>query len=656
MGYDILEDIIILLATSVVMVALFRRLQLPPILAYLLVGLIVGPNGMGWISSTEDTRFLAEFGVVFLLFTIGLEFSFPQLIAMRSKVLGLGGAQVFVSSVIFGLVAWLLGVSPVGALIIGGILALSSTAIVTKQLIEQLELHSRHGRMALGILLFQDLAVVPLLVIIPILAGNSANGMVLPLVIALAKATLIFLITLAIGRWLLRPLFKEVARARSAELFTLTVLLIALAAAWGTHAAGLSLALGGFLAGMMIGETEYRHQVETDIRPFQDVFLGLFFITVGMLIDLQLLASIWPWALLLSAGLIITKIVIILTLVRAYGAESGIALRTAVVLAQGGEFGFALLAMALNSALLGDTVTQSVLFAILLSMIAAPILIRYNGLFAKTLYAFSYHNNRDKIALEIEHGADQLADHVIICGYGRVGQNLARLLEQESIPYLALDLDPVRIQEAVVAGDEIHYGDSTHSRILEAAGLRSARLLVISFDDNTSAMKILTQVRKLRPELPVLVRTRDDSHLEHLQAAGATEVVPETLEASMMLGAHMMSLLQLPVARIMNTMQSVRADRYHLLRAYFHGEDKPQITSSVKQLHSLTLPDHAHAIGHSLLELKLDDIDVNVTSMLRCGIRTTELDPEAHFRAGDVLVLYGLPKDVLKAEDLLLNG
>lgn len=652
-----LQQILTLLGAAVVAVALFRRLHLPPILAYLFVGIVVGPNGLALIDSTEDSRYLAEFGVVFLLFTIGLEFSLPQMVAMRRTVFGLGSAQVLITAAVIGGAAAFAGVSTKSAIIAGVILALSSTAIVIKQLLEQLELGSRHGRLAIGILLFQDLAAVPLLVIIPALAGT--NGILGPLVLALAKATLIFLAMLAAGRWLLRPLLHEIAAARSPELFTLAVLLISLTAAWATHSAGLSLALGGFLAGMIIGETEYRHQVEADIRPFQDVLLGLFFISIGTLVDLGSLGAHWWWALVITVGLIVTKAAVIVIITRIAGTDPGVALRTGVILAQGGEFGFALLALAIASSLLDQQLSQLVLLAMLLSMAAAPLLIRYNGPLAKTIHAVSYHGNRIEMAGDIRANAKYLHDHVIICGYGRVGQNLARLLEKEGFPYLALDLDPLRLREAVAAGERVHYGDSTQRAILEAAGLHNARLLVVALDDPAATMKILEHTRQLRPNMPVLVRTRDDSYLEHFQGAGATEVVPETLEASLMLGSHMLLLLDIPVAKIIRLMQGIRSDRYRLLRGYFHGTEAAPLDHAEafrERLHAVTLAEGAYAVDRALAELELEKAGVMVTAVRRGGIRGPQPSPETKLAAGDVIVLYGSPEALERAENLLLKG
>lgn len=654
-----LQEILILLAAAVIAVAVFRRFKLPPILGYLFVGMLVGPHGLQWIPDTQDTRFLAEFGVVFLLFTIGLEFSLPKLLAMKSAVLGLGGAQVILSTMLAGGVAWALGVPWEGALIVGGIMALSSTAIVIKQLTEQLEINSRHGHNAVGVLLFQDLAVIPFLILIPILASGGGDWNVTPFLLAMFKGAGIFVVMLALGHWLLRPLFREIAAARSAELFVLTVLLVSLTAAWATHLAGLSLALGGFVAGAMLGETEFRHQVEADIRPFRDVLLGLFFITIGMLLNLAELITLWPWVLLTLSGFIVVKSALIWLLCRSFQYESGVALRTALVLAQGGEFGFALLALAMGADLIDYQTGQVVLGATLLSMALAPFLIRYNGYAAKYLFTKSYVRNRERLEGDIKRETRSLRDHVVICGYGRIGQNVGHFLEHEGFAYAALDLDPHRVREARAAGETVFYGDATHPEILHAAGIDRARALVISFDDAHAALKLLSRIREEFPELPILVRSRDDSVLEQLQELGATEVVPETLEGSLMLASHLLYLLDVPVSTIVRRVRDVRADRYRLLRGFFPGEEAIPIEASGQQrehLHAVTLPTGATAVGRSLAELDLDSIPVTVTAVRHEGVRSVRPTPELVLSNGDVLVLYGTPQDLERAETKLLKG
>lgn len=659
MEMQILQEIVMLLAISVVGVALFRRLKLPPTLAYLFIGLTVGPYGLGWIANSEDTRFLAEFGVVFLLFTVGLEFSLPKLIAMRRAVLGLGGAQVIATTLAIALLAWMMGMPLQAAALIGGTLAMSSTAIVIKQLTEQLELNSRHGRLSIGILLFQDLAVIPFLIVIPALAGINDEPLLQALALAFLKGVTASLIMLSIGHWLLRPLFHEIASAHSAELFTLTVLLFSISAAWLTNLSGLSFALGAFLAGMMLGETEFRHQVEADIRPFRDVLLGLFFITVGMLLNIATLPQIWYWVVLLVAGLIVFKTLTIMAVGMIAGVERGVALRTGLVLSQGGEFGFALLSLGLSSQLLEPQATQIVLAAIILSMLISPWLIRYNGAITKKMLPASYSAKRREIKIDIASDVHDIKDHIVICGYGRIGQNVARLLEQEGFEYVALDLDPLRVREARAAGDKVFYGDSTHREILEAAGLHRARVLVISFDDARATSKILTQLKELKPTLPILVRTRDDTNLERFQQQGATEVVPETLEASLMLVSHLLLLLGVPVSKVIHRVQVVRASRYQLLRQFFHGQEAAALQTSAlprEGLRTVILSHDAYAIGKTLGEINLDKTDVLVTAVRRLDGKSRRAHPQLRFRQGDVVIIYGAPENLERAQNILLKG
>jgi len=667
---------LILLGVAVVLVVLFRYLHLPQILAYLAAGVLVGPFGLAWVPDFATTRYLAEFGLVFLMFTLGLEFSLPKLMAMKVTVFGLGGAQVLFTAVVFGTIAWWLGVAPEGAIVIGGILALSSTAIVMKLLVDQLEQSSRHGRHAFGVLLFQDLVVVPFLILIPALGGAGAEPLWLTLGRALVKSVLVLVGIFVIGRWLLRPLFQEVAAGRSRELFMFTVLLLTLASAWATEQAGLSLALGAFLAGMMVGETEYRHQVEGDILPFRDILLGLFFVTIGMLLDVHVLQRLWPVVVGGVSALLLVKTLVVLAVGRLFRLEAGVALRTGLVLSQGGEFGFALLLQARQFELLGGEVAQIVLAVVVLSMLLAPLVIRYNGAVARRLvpsYMRARESNLDVIRAETENAtslargprarpggeAGSRGNHVIVCGYGRSGQNLGWMLEQDGIPYIALDLDPVRVRDARDAGKPVVYGDADRRDVLEAAGLARARALAVSFENVPSALRILEITRHLRPDMPVIVRTRDDSDLERLNAAGATEVVPESLEGSLMMGSHLLLLLGVPVSRIVGHVRDVRRDRYQMLRGFFHGEDlfeESTDTAYRVRLHSVTLPAGAKAVGRQLADLALDNLGVTVSAVRRGGIRGPDPGPETRLVTGDVVVLLGTPEALDQAEKVLLEG
>ncbi len=658
--HDALSDTIILLAISVIAVALFRRIKLPAILAYLTVGIFLGPHASGLVQNSDTLHFLAEVGIAFLLFSLGLEFSLNKLISNRRAVIGLGSAQVSITLFIAALSAWLLGASRESAFVIGCVLALSSTAIVIKQLGEQLETDSRHGHASIAILLFQDVAVVPMLIIIPAISFNTETSFVLELSYSLAMGVGVTVIMLAIGRWLLRPLFHEIASAHSAELFTLAVLLIALLSAWATDFAGLSMALGTFLAGMMLSETEFKHQIESDIRPFRDILLGLFFITVGMMLDVRSLLDIIHWAILLALAVIIGKTAIIMMLSqRIIGATTGVAFRTGIVLGQCGEFGFAIMALAVSFNILPPYESQLLLTTVILTMIATPFLVKYNGLLAKKLTG-SYLQNREMIEEAITSSAEKLNGHVVICGFGRIGQNIAQIIESEGFTYYALDYNVELIKNATKAGYKVAFGDTTHREILLAAGIERASIVVICHDNIGTVEKTLDQVKTLNPKVPVLVRTQDDSHYTQLTEAGATEVIPETLESSLMMASHVLSILGIPMAKIVRRVQQMRNNQYVNMREFFRADDENdglEMPDEIrKRLTSLTLQEGAYAIGKNLQELKLESKGVTLHKNRSDDTKVVPPNSDKLLKPGDVLVLFGTPEDLEHVEGFLLNG
>jgi CPA2 family monovalent cation:H+ antiporter-2 len=645
-----LVELLLLLAAAVLAVALFQRRRIPSSLAYLLVGAVVGPHAAALISDAETIRLVAEFGLVFLLFTIGLNFSLPQIHALRHLVFGLGTGQVLLTTLAVGVAAWMIGLPPAAAFVVGAVFAQSSTSIIGKQLAEQGEENSRHGRLGLAMSVFQDVTAVPLVVLIPVLAAAGTQSVALPLAEALAKALLAIAVVVFAGRRLLRPLFHEVAAGRSAELFTLTVLLVSLAAAWATDSLGLSLAFGAFLAGMMLGETEFRHQIESTIRPFRDVLLGLFFVTIGMLVDPASLPRIWHWSLAAAAGLLVIKTLLVAALVRLAGVEAFTAWRTGVVLAVGGEFGFAVLALALSGGAIAAEPAQIALTAVLFSMVAGPLLIRFNRAIAELVA--SRGKDAAAPAVPVPQPAE-LREHVIVCGYGRIGQNVGRFLGEEGIPFVALDLDPVRVRDAHTGGEPVYYGDAAERDMLEAVGVMNARLVVVSHDDVGAALKVLHHVRALRPELPVMVRTRDESRVEELRRAGATEIVPETLEAGMMIVSHALLLLDVPLRRVVHRIRDVRVDRYHLMREFFRGGDALAAHAAdlgADRLHSVSLATGAAAVGRTLAQVDPAQDRVLVTALERAGKRTLEPAADTRLATGDVLVLFGAPADLERAE------
>lgn len=652
-----LQLILILLAASVLVVALFRTFRLPPLLGYLLVGIVTGPHGLGWLPESEQGTSLAEFGVVFLMFSVGLEFSLPQLKAMRGIVFGLGAAQVVATLLAVLGVALFFGLPWQAGVALGGALAMSSTAIVSKMLAERIELHSQHGKQTIGVLLFQDLAVVPLLILIPALAAPGENLMA-TLGAAFVKAAVVLFLILVIGQKLMRPWFHQVARRKSTELFMLNVLLVTLGLAWLTAISGLSLALGAFLAGMLISETEFRYQVEADIKPFRDVLLGLFFVTIGMLLDLGAVVANFLWIALTLGLLLAGKMLLVAGLAMVKGVDRGVAMRTALSLAQAGEFGFVLLSQAGDLRLVDPLTLQVVLTAMVLSMLAAPFIIHHNEFLARRLAGGEWANRATQLH-EIAIKTFGTTSHVIVCGYGRSGQHLARFLEQEGIPFIALDIDPQRVKAAAGGGESVVYGDAARREVLMAAGLNRAKALVVTYANPTSALEILHHVQELRPELPVVVRTLDDTDLDKLKQAGAAEVVPEVLEGSLMLASHALMLLGVPLARVVRRVRQVREARYDLLRGFFHGATDEDFEANEKvqsRLFSIAIPESAAAVGKSLGELDLESLLVQVTAVRRRNIRALDPQPETVLEVGDVLILKGTPQDLSVAEMRLLQG
>ena len=653
---ETLAIILVLLISAVFAVALFRALRLPTMLAYFLVGLALGPETFGILPDTESSRALAEFGVVFLMFSIGLEFSLPQLYAMRRTVLGLGGAQVLVTISAIMALCWLIGLSWATAFVIAAALAMSSTAIVSKMLAERVDLNSRHGRLAIGILLFQDIAVVPVLVLIPALAAHSGS-LTSTLGLAFLKAAIVLLILFIFGKKLINPWFSLVARQRSRELFVMNVLMVTLVLAYVTHLAGLSYALGAFIAGMLISETRYRYQVESDIASFRDILLGLFFVSIGMLLDVGVLATNIGLILLLLLALVLFKALVIGFLSRGFGHEPGVAIRTGVILAQAGEFGFVILALGLQQGLMNGQNLQVVLAASVLSMIAAPFIIQYNGRLARRLVK-SYNRNQEQKVSEIEEIGKQMNDHVIICGFGRSGQYLARFLKEENIPFIALDIDPSRVQEAAAAGESVMYGDAGRRVVLAAAGGARAKALIISYADAPSSMKILHVVQENYPLLPVIVRTVDDSNMEAFREAGAAEVVPEVLEGSLMLASHALMLMGVPLNRVVKRIRMFREARYKLFKGFFRGITDAEDEALEKhqlRLHSVSITASAYAVGKRFVDLELQD-HVEVQSIRRPNLKSLEPTSDTVFEEGDVVVLLGEPQYLVGAEKALLQG
>ncbi len=574
--YGNLFILLLLLTAAVAALALTRRFKGPAMLAYLAVGLLLGPYGLAILKESHEVKAIAEFGVVFLMFSIGLEFSMSRLKAMRELVFGFGAAQMAITAAGTALITWFgYGQGWRAGLAVGLAVSMSSTAIVAKMLSERFELHSRSGRQTMGVLLFQDIAVVPCLILFPALA-HPTDDLPRSLAIALSEAIVVLAIMIWVGQRWIRRLYDAVARQRSEELFVLATLWVVIGLAYATDRAGLSLALGAFVGGMLISETIYRHQVEADVRPFRDILLGLFFVTVGMLLDvgyvLENIHNLLLAVLLLIAG----KGLVVLLIALASKSPLNIAVRTAAQLAQGGEFGLVLIGLAYELELITTDVFQVTLAAMLISMFVAPLLInRAVKVTGQMVHGDWAH--KAKAIHDIAVAGFTMDKHVIICGYGRTGGRVAEFLAAENIPFLALDIDPLQLNRAVPAGGKLVFGSADRSEVLQAAGLARARALVVAYPDTHSAEYVVRKVRESRPDIPVVVRAPDESSVAKLKSAGATEVIPEVLEGSLMIAAETLTQIGFPMEHAIAQVRAARAQRYASLRQYYDASGQVKL-------------------------------------------------------------------------------
>lgn len=652
-----LHLILLLLAAAVLAVVLCRSLGLPPILGYLLVGALAGPHALAVLPDSASAHRLAEFGVVFLMFTIGLEFSLPRLFAMKRIVFGLGLAQVVVTFAAMAVGAMWWGVSWQASLALGGALAMSSTAILSKLLTDRRELDAAHGREVMGVLLFQDLAVVPLLVLIPALS-QPVEALAGELGLALTKAALLLALVLFVGQRLMHAWFGLVARRKSSELFMLNVLLVTLGFATVTELAGLSPALGAFVAGMLISETEYRYQVEEDIKPFRDVLLGLFFISTGMMLDP---AAIWNDAgrlLALLVLLLAVKLAVVGAASRLLGGSPGTALRSGLWLCTAGEFGFVLVARATDTGLVDATLVQPVLAAMVLSMMIAPLIVHYSDRMVLRFVASEWLLRSMQLT-QIAVRTVAAEKHAILCGYGKTGQHLARFLETEQIGFMALDLDPERVRDAAAAGEPVAWGDCTRRENLLAAGIARASVLVVTFADIDTTLRLVQRVRELRPDLPIVARSREEEDAEKLFEAGVAEVVPEALESSVMLATHALALVGVPMHRVIRRLRELREQHYALLRGFFHGAtDAGAGLSDADQprLHAVMLDAGAWAANRTIGELEIEKLGAGVAAVRRRAQPNMAVAADTLLQAGDVVVIRGGAAQVAAGEERLLRG
>jgi len=656
--FESLQLIILLLVSSVFLVALFKYLSLPPMIAYFVVGLALGPNALAILPGSESSRHFVEFGIVFLMFTIGLEFSLPKLNSMRNILFGLGGTQVLITLLAVIVCGIFFGLQLPSAFIIGAALTMSSTAIVSKILIERLDLNSRHGRLSIGILLFQDVAVIFILILIPVFNNLDADLFKL-IIFALLKIIFLLFIVFRAGKPVMNFWFDIVAKNKSRELFVLNVLMITLIFSYVTKLAGLSYALGAFLAGMIISETRYRHQVESDITSFRNILLGLFFISVGMMLDIDILKSNFIIIALLFFAFTLFKIILITGLTMIFKYELGVGIRTGIILAQAGEFSFVILALGQKNGIISGDIFQIILSVCLISMLIAPLLIPLNGRIARWI-SKGYTKKSETLVKQIEGVGHDYSDHVILCGYGRSGQYLGRFLKEENINFIAIDMDLNRVSDASTAGENVMYGDASRRTVLRAAGIERAKAIIVAYADDRSTEKVLNVIRETYPILPVIVRTADESSVERLQNAGATDVVPEVQEGSLMLASHALVLLGIPLSNVIKKIRIFRSERYKMFRGYFAGEtDVGDETSNqdLLQLHSIEIKEYFSMNDSPISKLSLKNFDVEIKYIRRPNmLENIQPRPDIVISAGDVLVVIGTQENIDLFEKYIING
>jgi len=553
-----LTEVLIILLAAIVSVPLVQRLRVSPVLGYLLAGLVIGPHALGLVRETAETHLLAEFGVIFLLFAIGLDLPLRRLVAMRRYILGLGLVQVAVTSLAIGAIAYAAGLSPEASLVLGGALALSSTATVLQLLVERREATEQHGRMAIAVLLFQDLAVVPLLALLPILAGGSRD-IVSALGLAGVKAVAAVAAILVIGRLVLRPIYRVMAETRNPEVFAATNLLLVLATGWATAQVGMSMALGAFLAGLLLADTEYRHQIEADIQPFRGLFLGLFFMTVGMSIDLGRVAEETGTVFGLAVALLAGKAAILFAILLASGNRAALAGRVALLLAQGGEFAFVILGVAVQLGVVPGEVGQTLLASVAISMASTPLCAELGKRFMARRPAAETADD------ELAAATEDISEHVLVAGFGRVGWTVCKLLEHAGVPYIAIDIDMDRVRRGREEGMPVYFGDASRIEVLRAAGLAHARAAVITLDQPGLAERAVAALRGHDTGFTVVSRARDGVHRKRLEQAGASAVVSEAVEASLQLGAKVLRLTGASGDEIETSLDAFRRDDYALL-------------------------------------------------------------------------------------------
>ncbi len=647
----LLNDLIILLLASVPIAFLCHKLRLPVIVGFMLTGILIGPYGLKLINDVHAVETLAEIGVMLLLFTIGLEFSLGRLLEMKRLVLWGGGWQVVLTTLLGLAIFWLVGWPFKQSVLFGFLLTLSSTAIVLKTYSDRLEVDTPHGRAGVGILLFQDLCIVPMMLLVPILSGREGAS---PANIATKLGTAVAAVAIIMfsARKLIPFVLGHIVRLRSQEVFIIFVVLVSFGTSWLTAHFGLSLALGAFIAGVVLSESEYSHQIVADIMPFRDVFNSLFFISIGMLLSTGFFIAHLPMVLAWFAGLVLLKATIIIAVVMSLRYPTRVATMTAVGLAQIGEFSFILAKTATSQNLLSDNDYQLFLASAILSMVATPFFIKAASPIGQAVQSLiSRKVGLPEIETEAEASAEPAPDcQVIIIGYGLNGRNLAKVLHRTGIPYQVLEMNAQAISEARAQGVPIFYGDAVRREVLHHIGVEHAKILVIAISDPAASRYAVSQAREMNPDLHIIVRTRYMSELPELYKLGANQVIPEEFETSIEIFSRV--LAQFGIARniIQREIEDIRREGYQMLRgASLPLADLGLIAEAFDGVTSdiFFVSADSPAVGHTLGELDLRRrTGVTISSAVRDGNTLINLGPEFEIAAEDILVLMGAPEQI----------
>ena len=658
-SFPLLQDLLILLAASVPIAFIFHRLRLPTIAGFMITGVLIGPYGLRLLQNVEAIELMAEIGVALLLFTIGLEFSLRRLLEMKRLVLLGGSLQVLLSILVVTGIAYALGRSISQAIFFGFLYALSSTAIVLKTYIDRAEVDAPHGRAAVGILLFQDLSIVPMMLLIPILSGRNA-GSTSQIVITFATAIIAIAVIYLATRRVIPYMLHHIVRLRSPEVFITSVVLICFGTSFLIAQFGLSLALGAFIAGMVLSESEYNHQIIADILPFRDVFNSLFFISIGMLLSLGSLTSNIFTVILLVAALIAVKALIVLAVVRTLGYSLRIATMTAIGLSQIGEFSFILAKTSVQQGLLPELDYQRFLAASIISMIATPFLIKAAPRIGYAVQSLFGSSALEPTVASYQPEENEMNDHVIIVGYGFNGRNLAKVLRRTKVPYLVLELNGDAVRSARAEGERVIYGDATRREVLHHVGIDHARVLVLAISDPAATRHTVSVGREVNPDIHIIVRTRYMTEITDLRDLGADEVIPEEFETSIEIFSRVLTKLGIPRHIIQRQAAAIRGEGYEMLRLptlpMVELIDIAEALGSAAT-ETFIMPSDSPAAGKTIGQLKLrTKTGVSVIAVIHDGHTEINPGPETKIDVDDVLVLLGTTDKIHEAIEQHLSG